>query len=276
MEIRSQILACLLPTMMAFAIQAQPTPGDAVEEVTVEVIEEAPAPVIEEQALAVLKGMADTLDAAPQFDYEIETTFDVVQQSGTKIEFGASRKIQVSRPDLMRMEVQRRDGTLANVVFDGKKLWVYIPEQKVYAKAEQHGDLVEAIDYAVSELGMEAPLQSLVSPNFYESALANLTRALLLEESVVMGVACEHLLLSNDYTDFQLWITKEDKPVLRRIVITYREAPGEPQFTAQFLKWDLSPEHEPGQFTFAPPKDAREIRFAVSAPATDLDQEDRK
>jgi len=274
MEIRSQKLACLLWISVVLALPAQAATEVVVDE---EIIEIAQATDIEEEALFIVKAMSEVLAAANDFDYQIETAFDVVQQSGTKIEFGASRQIQVSRPARMRMEVQQRDGTRSEVVFDGENIWAYVPEQNVYAKTEQHGDLIEAIEYAVDELGMEAPLQSLVSADFYETVLdSGLTRALWLEDSVVAGVPCDHLLLSNDYTDFQLWISQADEPVLQRVVITYRHSPGEPQFQAQFIEWNFSPERKKGQFKFAPPEGSNQVRFYVPAPATNLDQEDEQ
>lgn len=271
MDKRSPINVFLLSILVALTAQSHAASEADVEEVVVEQVEAAE---IEDEALAVLRGMSDVLAAASAFNYQIETSFDVVQQSGTKVEFGASRAIEIARPNLMHMEVLRRDGTGSVSVFDGEHLWVYVPEHKVYAKEKQHGDLVEAVEYAVSELDIGAPLRSLVASSFYDTVVqSGLVRALLLDESVVAGTPCEHLLLSNDYTDFQLWITKDDKPLLKRIVITYREARGEPQFRAQFMKWDLAPTAEPGQFRFNPPADANQVRFHAPAQATNVDQE---
>lgn len=229
---------------------------------------------IEEAALAVLRGMSEVLAVAPDFDYHIETAFDVVQQSGTKVEFGASRKVQVSRPNLMRTEVVQRDASSRTLLLDGKDLWVYVPAQKVYARMEQHGDLEQAIAWAGSDLDIDMPLASLFAPDFYQAVVPRLTRALLLDESVLAGVVCDHLLLSNDYTDFQLWITRDSKPVLQRVVITYREAPGEPQFSAQFVHWDLAPKRKRNQFKFDPPGDTHQVRFFVPERATNLDKKD--
>ena len=44
------------------------------------------------------------------------------------------------------------------VAFDGDTIWAFAPEHNVYAKTEQIGDLDDAIDFAVSELRMKAPM----------------------------------------------------------------------------------------------------------------------
>jgi hypothetical protein len=261
MMTKIRLLTCLLSTLIVFTVQAQTSQDEAPE-----------APDIDTEALEIVKEMTDYLASSKVFAYRAETSYDVVQESGAKIEFGASRKVLVSRPGRMRLEAQRRDGTRSIVVFDGKELWVYAPDENVYAKAEQKGDLDDAIQFAVTELHLRAPLTDLVSPDMYEHMATRMTRALYLGETVVAGDTCEHLLISNDYADFQLWVTVGDKPVLRRIVITYREEPGEPQYRAHFLEWDMSPQNTAGQFSFEPPDNSERIRFYISAPATDLDQ----
>ena len=263
MKIQSRILACLLSTLFVFAVQAQTVPDEAAE-----------APDIEPEALSVLKGMADYLGSAREFAYHAESSYDVLQESGAKIEFGASRKVLVARPNRLRIEAQRRDGKRSIVVFDSKELWVYSPGENAYAKADQNGDLDDAIHFAVTELRLKAPLTDLISPNLYENVTGRLTGALYLGETVLAGDACDHLLLSNDYSDFQMWITTGDKPVLQRIVITYREEPGQPQYRAHFLKWDMSPQDTAKQLEFEPPEGSERIRFYIPAPASNPDQED--
>lgn len=263
MKIQSRILACLLSTLFVFAVQAQTLPDEAAE-----------APDIEPEALSVLKGMADYLAASGEFAYHAESSYDVVQESGAKIEFGASRKVLVARPNRLRMEAQRRDGVRSILVFDSKEMWVYAPGENAYAKADQQGDLDEAMHFAVTEMRLKAPLTDLISPNLYDNVTGRLTGALYLGETVVAGHACDHILLSNDYSDFQMWVTMDDKPVLKRIVITYREEPGEPQYRAQFLEWDMSPRDVAKQLEFEPPEGSERIRFYIPAPVSNPDQED--
>ena len=116
-------------------------------------------------------------------------------------------------------------------------------------------------------------MADLLEPDLYERVTTELTGALDLGEKVVSGVVCDHLLMSNDYADFQLWITTGDRPVLKRIVITYKEEPGEPQYRAQFRDWDMAPENVRARLDFRPPDGAERIRFYVPAPHAE--QEDR-
>ena len=83
---------------------------------------------------------------------------------------------------------------------------------------------------------------------------------------MISGVLCDHLALRGEKEDVQVWIARGDEPVPRRIVITYRELEGQPQFWAQFTEWDFSPELSETTFTFSPPADATRVQFLVDVP----------
>jgi hypothetical protein len=72
-------------------------------------------------------------------------------------------------------------------------------------------------------------------------------------------------LLSADAVDVQLWVAEGEDPVIHRLVITYTELPGEPQYRALLSDWNFSPEIDATTFTFTPPADARKIDFLGAA-----------
>jgi hypothetical protein len=63
--------------------------------------------------------------------------------------------------------------------------------------------------------------------------------------------------------DFQVWIAAGDQPVPLHIVLTYRDAPGEPAFRGN-LTWNLAADHPDSFFTFTPPTDATRIPFLAA------------
>ena len=85
-------------------------------------------------------------------------------------------------------------------------------------------------------------------------------------QSLISGVLCDHLALRGAKEDVQVWIARGDEPVPRRIVISYREIEGRPQFWTQFIEWDFSPELSDTTFTFSPPEGAKRIHFFADAP----------
>src|SRR3954462_12581949 len=67
-------------------------------------------PAADEQATLMMKRMAEFLSKAQRFSTTVEIGFDVVQDSGQKIEFGETRKINIRRPDHVHIDNTKRDG----------------------------------------------------------------------------------------------------------------------------------------------------------------------
>jgi hypothetical protein len=221
-----------------------------------------PGPNVGEHTKATLMNFSQFLSSQKSFSYTAVMGYEAVQGSGLRIEFGATRKVTVQRPNRARVETQRRDGGKRLVIIDGKEISVFDENENVYAIVPKEGTLSEIIDYYVDELGMPLPLAELASDDLSEVLTENISFAHTIGESTIAGVLCDNLVLQNDEVDIQLWIAKGKKPLPRRVVITYKNEPGEPQFWAQFVKWDLSPDVDDKQFTFQPPADANRITFA--------------
>jgi hypothetical protein len=73
-----------------------------------------------------------------------------------------------------------------------------------------------------------------------------------------------HLVGRTDSVNFQVWIADAAEPVPQHIVLTYPDAPGQPQFRAQFSNWNLAAQSADSLFTFAPPADASRVPFAAT------------
>ncbi len=110
------------------------------------------------QAMPILKNMSEYLAHAEHFSVTIRDGYDVVQESGQKVEFGELRTVTVSRPDRLRIEVERSDGQKDLVIFDGKDLTIYTANHNIYATTSRQGTLDQAIKYAVDDLKIRIPL----------------------------------------------------------------------------------------------------------------------
>ena len=68
---------------------------------------------------------------------------------------------------------------------------------------------------------------------------------------------------------FVLRVEKNDQSVPRRLIVTYRTLPGEPNFIAEFSDWNFNIHPSDTDFTFQPPADATEVQLkpvAATAP----------
>ena len=226
----------------------------------------------EQRAMAILKNMSEYLARAERFSVTIRDGYDAVQQSGQKVEYGAVRKVTVSRPDRLRFEVERSDGAKALVIFNGKDITVYTPNKNVYATVSRPGTLDQAIKYAVDDLKIQLPLAMMLLSTL-PSELDNLVvSADYVETTTITDVPCDHVAARTSRgVDFQVWVAQGSEPLPRRAVITYKNEPGQPQFWAELSNWNLAPDVSDALFTFTPPSGADRIQFLAevgSAAAT--------
>ena len=252
----------LLIVFLVGVFAGTPTPGTAASE-------------RDAQAMTTLQRMADVLSKAQRLSVTAEISFDVVQDSGEKLEFGETRQIVVRRPDRARIDITKRDGATSGFVFDGQAIAVFNAKENVYATAARPGTLDEAIDYFIHDLDMRFPLAELFSSALAETLQDKVRAAYYVESSRIAGVACDHLAFRGDEADLQLWIAQGDLPLPSRVVITYRDAAGQPQFRAQFTGWNLAPDSPDSLFVFTPPEGAARIAFAAreSVPSAQGDRQ---
>lgn len=212
---------------------------------------------------ALLERMTQYLAGLPAFSVAFHSGYDAVQPSGQKIEFGETRRITMARPDRLRIEEVSSDGKRDLAVFDGRTISAFNADDNVYAQAPQPGGLDDALAYFVRELRMRMPLALLLTSRLPEVLPARVRTVDYVESTEILGRRTHHIAGRTDSTDFQFWIADGERPLPLRVVITYVQAPGQPQFWANFADWNTSPKLEPGTFQFMPPKDARQIAFAV-------------
>jgi len=225
--------------------------------------EQNPTPSASEQkAMNILKNMSQYLAQAERFSVTIRDGYDAVQQSGQKIEYGEARKVTVSRPDRLRFEFERSDGEKGLVVFNGTDLTVYTPTKNVYATVAKQGTLDQVINYAVNGLKIRVPLAVMLSSTLPSELDSLVVSADYVETTGITDVPCDHVAARTSRgVDFQVWVAQGSQPLPRRIVITYKEEAGQPQFWADLSNWNLAPEVSDSLFTFTPPEGADRIQF---------------
>jgi len=81
----------------------------------------------------------------------------------------------------------------------------------------------------------------------------------------VNGKSCDALAFVEKNIDWQIWIDPGPQRVPCKIVITYKTAPSQPQFSAVFSQWDFAPRIAASLFTAELPRGTQQIAFAPMA-----------
>ena len=152
---------------------------------------------------------------------------------------------------------------MAALSMTAKRVVLFNPEEAVYAKAPFKGEIDDALDFLAEELQRPIPLRDFFESDPGSVLTAKIESGIYVGESMLAGVLCDHLAMRNDKVDFQIWIAQGDEPLPRRIIITYKNEEGQPQFWGQFIEWETSPKINDETFTYTPSEKAERIPFAV-------------
>ena len=218
-------------------------------------------PAIDPQADKLLRRMGDYLAQAQFFSVNAEVWQDLQLASGQRAQAGRTVEVQVRRPNRLHTELRstRRNRGL---YYDGKSITLLNRVENFYGSIPAPGTLDEALDLACERFGITMPLEDVVVSDPYQNAIHKAVSGTYLGPVTVLGVPCEHLAFSQGMVDWQFWIEAGAKPVPRKIVITYKDEDGAPQYTAIFSNWDFETKLPDFLFNFEPPSGAAKISVA--------------
>jgi hypothetical protein len=112
------------------------------------------------------------------------------------------------------------------------------------------------------ELGIPVPASDFFAADPSITLATGVLGAWDLGPSAIGGHPARQIALRKPGVNYQIWVGDADSLPLR-MVITYNEEPGQPQFWVQFLNWDTAPGNPENAFAFKPPEGAERIRFAT-------------
>jgi hypothetical protein len=208
----------------------------------------------------VVRRMCDYLKSLKEFSFKGEVTDDHTFAGGRKLQYAFDMEGYVKRPDKIRLNAQ---GDLENKQFfyDGKTITIYDTAGKVYASMSTPPTIDAALDKANQEYGLRLILAAIAKTNLYNQITRGVTSEYYAGEGTVFGVKCQHVAFDKGQAIVQLWVEASDKPVLRKVIITYTNVDFSPQWTAYFTQWNVSPQLADNLFVFTPPQGAEKIDF---------------
>jgi len=220
--------------------------------------------VADGQAERLVREMSDYLAAAQEFRFEADVSYDSVQWSGEKIEFGVVVEVSVRRPDRLRVNIDG-DESQRQIFFDGSTLTMFDVAAGLFAVNDVPADIDAALDQVFEDFGLSVPIADFVYRDPYSSLMSSVEDGSVVGTRVIDGQSCHHLSFVQETIDWQIWIADGPVPLPRKLVITYKDEPGEPHYSARLSGWDLQAVTSESYFQFRPPFGASEIEFLPSA-----------
>jgi hypothetical protein len=217
-------------------------------------------PAISEEASAALLRMGQTLRAAEQFSFQANTIRVYADPNGEPLHIFHTFKVTVHRPNRLLGEITGDDGS-EKLFFDGKTLTLFSAAEKKYVSIPiPEGTIEGMLKEAVGRIGVDFPLADFLSEAPNKAFLTGVTSGRLVNTVTIDGAPYDHLFFSQSPgIELELWLAKNEQSLPRRLIVTYRSLPGQPNFIAQFADWSFNIQTPDAAFTFQPPADAVQV-----------------
>lgn len=223
-----------------------------------------PAPIVAESADQLLKQMSTYLGSAEQFTFRADVTFDHVLPTGQKLQFSATEDVALRRPNGLYIEWR---GDLGNRQFwyDGKAVTIYDPASAFFGSDAAPPEIDGMLDKVTTQLRFTPPLTDFLYADPYKGVRSSIQYGFSFGDTEVNGRICRGLAFVEKHIDWQIWIDTGPQRVPCKLVITYKNNPSLPQFSAIFSEWDFAPRIAASTFTAEMPPGVEAVPFAKAA-----------
>jgi hypothetical protein len=157
------------------------------------------------------------------------------------------------------------------LVFDGKAVTVFSAQDKKYVSIPVPEGTIEGMPKeAVGRIGIDFPLADFLERGSEQGISHRSNGRQVVNTVTIDGVPCDHLFFSQPPgIELELWLEKNDRSLPRRLIVTYRSLPGQPNFIAEFSDWNFNIHSSDADFVFQPPADAvqAQLKPAAAPPA---------
>jgi hypothetical protein len=223
--------------------------------------QQKPAPKIEPKAEQYLKAMSNYLTGLNAFTFQVEEFIDEVNDDGLKIQFSNQRHLSVMRPNKVFSETA---GDTANSAFyyDGKTVTVYDRAQKTFATEKVPGTIDAMLDDVHERFDTNQTMCDFLFTDPYKVFMENVQTGTYVGLHTVGKTKCHHLAFRQKTLDWQIWIdANAEKPLPRKLLITFKRQLDQPQYTALIHRWDVDPTLKEETFQFFRPEGVRKVDF---------------
>jgi hypothetical protein len=224
------------------------------------------------QARQILRKMSGYLASQQTLSFDYDTNLEVVTTDHQKLLLASSGKIDVGRPDKIRMT---RHGGFANVelVFDGKMMTLLGKDANVYTQIQAPGTIDNLVDQLKDKLHRPLPAADLLLPDVYGELMHDVVNVKDLGSGVIAGTECDHLAFRNKDVDWQIWVAQGLRPYPCRYVITANDVDQGPQYSIQITNWQAGSDAKPADYTFNNFTAAKEVDIKTIGDVDELPQQ---
>ncbi len=215
----------------------------------------------------VVQRAIDFMKSHDRVGFEVVSTYEVVQESGQKLQFGMLQRVAIQRPERIHW-VTLHDNAATESAWcqDGTFTMIRQPAN-VWGRVDVPPTLSDAVSRIAHEYNVPVPFVDLLSGDAAELWLGEEVEWVnYIAEAWADGQWTDHVALRKPGVDVQLWFRKGAEPFPVKMAIVHTDEEGLPGFSARFREW--STRIPDGAIPkFVPPEGSRQLEIVpVSEP----------
>src|SRR5262249_45293253 len=138
--------------------------------------------------------------------------------------------------------------------YDGKSVSIVGLDKKKYSQIAAPNTIAAMMEEVMGKLGIDFPLADFLAPEPHKSVLSGVATGTEVNTVTIDGAPYRHLFFTQPPgIELELWVDKTEKALPRRLIVTYRLLPGQPNFIAEFSDWNFGTRHPDAEFAFQAP-----------------------
>lgn len=221
-----------------------------------------PKPAISEAASSAVARMGKTLQAN-EFSFQARTIRVYANQNGELLHIAHEFKVTVRRPDRLLVDGTGDDGP-RKLIYNGKTAVLALDDGKKYFSIPVPGTIEGMMEVVMGHFGVDFPLADFLTSDPAKAFLTGVTAGREVNTVTIDGVPCRHLVFSQPPgIELELWLENNDQSLPRRLIVTYRSLPGEPNFVAEMSDWNFAVHPSDAEFEFKPPDGAERLQLGA-------------
>ncbi|MBM3116609.1 DUF2092 domain-containing protein [Jeongeupia naejangsanensis] len=226
---------------------------------------EATAPVRETRAIEALQRMSRNLRSLKSFEVTSHSDIDRLDDAGQLIKFSNDVTYKVALPNRLYASIVNGRAN-REMYYDGQQFTLYGKKLNYYATVKAPATVGELVATLDEKYGIQLPLTDLFLWGTDHAPVNDIQAARYVGASVLGKQVCDQYAYRQGEVDWQLWISRGDKPLPCKLAIVDSSDAARPQAVMSY-EWRADARIAASTFKFTAPKNAHPIVLNAASAA---------
>ena len=202
--------------------------------------------------------MSDVIGDLSSVSFTLNTSYDVYNEDLGLVKHSNNHIVKMQGPDKLQI-TSNGDKGHRGFWYNGEKLFYYSYDKNNYASIDTKKSLMEMIDTANKEYGIEFPGADIFYSSFTDDLIKEFDNIVYLGKVNLAGEDCFHIIAANDVMSFQIWLADDVFTTPKKIVTVDLAKQYNTQYEATFSNWNVNQTFPNAIFNFTPVPQAKKI-----------------